>query len=123
MPANVVERFLVGSILIDGPREKLVEVFAIKARAREQISADRPWFRKDFSEIGGGNGIGRLIAPVETAISDVALFEIRIRLLIALQMVPAGKHDAPGTVNRRRKCAAGRVIDHEQIAIRRLQAP
>ena len=44
-------------------------------------------------------------------------------LLIALEMIPSDKNDAPGTVEQRRERAAGRVVQQEDVSVRRLQTP
>src|ERR1700733_5652701 len=84
---DMVESFLVGAVLIDGPGEELIEGIANQISAREQVGTDITRFRKFFIQIGGGHGIGRFIAPVERAVFKVPIFPIGIGLLITLQMV------------------------------------
>ena len=52
----------------------------------------------------------------------MALLEVRVGLLVPLQMVPADKDDASGAIEQRRESAAGCVVQKEEIPVRRLLA-
>src|SRR5207249_4233622 len=101
VPANVINGFLGGAIFVDLPGKELIERVPAQAGACEQICANTPRFGKDLGLIRRGDRAGRLIAPIERSISHITFLPIRIRLLVALEMVPTDKNYATGSVQER----------------------
>ena len=91
MTANMIDGFLIRPVLSDGPGKELVEGVAGQPRAGQQIGADIARLGIDFRLVGGRNGIRGFVAPIKSAVGDGSLNEIRVSLLIPLQMGPSGK--------------------------------
>src|ERR1051325_9443214 len=96
--AHVVNGFFFGAVLIDLPGEKLIEGVTGQTSTREQIVTTGARFRKNLGLIGGRNGSGGFVTPIECPIGDRSSFGIRIGLLVTLQMVPSDEDDAPGAI-------------------------
>src|SRR4051812_38913831 len=63
------------------------------------------------------------VAPVERTIAVGAVRMVRVGLLVALQMVPACKDDAPIGIEAGRKCSRRRVVHHRQRAALWVEGP
>jgi hypothetical protein len=117
VPADVVQRLLRGPVLVQLPREEVVERMererrrvcgiVLRARLREDLGTGK---RR------GGRRIGGLARPGEGLIrgDDVG----RVALLVALQVIPFGEDHASEGVDRGREAAARRVLEQLEIARR-----
>src|SRR5579859_885118 len=94
MTAHVVHGFFGRAVFIDLPGEKLVESMAgVDAVVVAETG-------KNFDAVGGGVGTGGFIRIIKGAVFHVGggVGDIGIRLLVALQVIPARKDDPAGAV-------------------------
>src|SRR5579883_3669213 len=97
----MVQCFLRGAVLVDGPGEELVELVAGQPCSGQQIGSDAARFGEHFCLIGRWNRSGRLIAPIEGSVRDGVVLPIRVGLLVPLKMIPTGEDNSACAVENR----------------------
>ncbi len=118
--ADVVDRLLHGAVLVDLPREELVEEVVVVARRR---LVQREPLRKVLRGAPRRPVVRALRHVVERAVRPAV--PIRVRLLVLLQVIPPHVDDAPVERDLRREDAGGDVREQPEIAShhRRIEAP
>ena len=123
MPPDVIQKFQAGAVFVLHPREERVQRVALDFGEGELRAVERARFGKSFRRRRGESVVrGRLVEIIERAVGAVAEAVVGGRAVLH-QMIPAREEESSKAVNERMKIAARRMIELEQIRVRRVQAP
>ena len=123
VPADVIERLFLGAVFVDLPREEVIDARGLRGCvSRQQIAPAAARLGKDLRRGSWRRAaFASSLGIVERAVGVLA--RVGVRLLIALQVIPAREDHAAEAVDDRREHAGRRVIEEEQLAGRRIEAP